>query len=111
MIFRIIYGEGIHTPQFDEQLRLIAASGFDAAYEKAVDIGQRDAYCFYHEKQPLVQWQFINVCELHCVTDAADGAEMFSCVREIDDAQYYIREVNQRAQRLLQIKPGNYISV
>ena len=35
IVFRIICGEGHHTPQFDEQLRLIGATNEEEAFEKA----------------------------------------------------------------------------
>ena len=41
IIFRIVCGEGQHTPQFDEQLRLIAASDEQEAFQKALAIGNR----------------------------------------------------------------------
>ena len=42
IIFRIICGEGRHTPQFDEQLRLIAATDEQQAFEKAMAIGEKE---------------------------------------------------------------------
>ena len=42
IIFRIICGEGTHTAQFDEQLRLIAATDEEEAFQKATTIGQRE---------------------------------------------------------------------
>jgi hypothetical protein len=35
IVFQIICGDGDHTPQFDEQLRLISASSKEAAISKA----------------------------------------------------------------------------
>ena len=40
IVFQIICGEGMHTPQFDEQLRLIEAANEDLAFEKASTLGQ-----------------------------------------------------------------------
>jgi len=35
IVFRIVCGDGEHTPQFDEQLRLILASSKEEAFKKA----------------------------------------------------------------------------
>jgi hypothetical protein len=51
IIFRIICGEGQHTPQFDEQLRLIAAANEEEAFDKAMAIGQREQDGFYNHEQ------------------------------------------------------------
>ena len=40
LVFRIICGEGHHTPQFDEQLRLVSATDECEAFEKAMAIGR-----------------------------------------------------------------------
>ena len=39
IVYRIICGEGDHTPQFDEQLRLIVADNEEEALKKGYAIG------------------------------------------------------------------------
>ena len=102
IVYQIICGEGNHTPQFDEQLRLIAADNYTAAFEKATKIGYHDEESFYNQFQKLVQWKFINVCELYCMDDYADGAEMYSCIKEIADPRMYINQVQKKAAQLQQ---------
>jgi hypothetical protein len=100
IIFRIICGEGRHTPQFDEQLRLIAATDEHQAFEKAVAIGEKEQDKFYNQDQQLVQWQFINVAELYRLTGLLDGAEMYSRIQETDDPEAYIDLANRRADHI-----------
>lgn len=100
IVFRIICGEGQHTPQFDEQLRLIAASDESEAFEKAMATGQREQDDFYNHEQQLVQWKFINVAELYKLSGLLDGAEMYSRIQETDDPEGYIDLVHRRADHI-----------
>jgi hypothetical protein len=100
MVFRIICGEGEHTPQFDEQLRLLSANNKEEAFFKARQMGQKEEEAFYNSKEQLVQWQFINISELYLLNDLIDGAELYSRIEEKDNAEAYIYTVNQRASTL-----------
>src|SRR5580658_4549516 len=100
IIFRIICGEGQHTPQFDEQLRLIYAKDEDEAFRKALAIGEREQDGFYNHDQKLVQWKFINVAELYRLSGLLDGAEMYSRIQETDDPEGYIELANRRADHI-----------
>ena len=86
--------------QFDEQLRLIEASNEDQAFEKACTIGKNAEDSFYNLKQQLVRWQFVNVSELHLLSELIDGAEMYSRINEVDDADAYITFVHRRAESI-----------
>ena len=97
LVYQIICGEGAHTAQFDEQLRLIHATDEEEAYEKAFSIGSSEAEVFYNEKRELVQWKFINVAELYRLSDFIDGAEIYSRIREVDDSESFVHYVNQKA--------------
>ena len=46
IVFRIVCGEGKHTPQFDEQLRVIAADNKEEAFYKARAIGKDEEEFF-----------------------------------------------------------------
>ena len=100
MVFRIICGEGEHTPQFDEQLRLVAGLSKEEAFQKARDMGQKEEEAFYSSKEQLVQWQFINISELYLLNELIDGAELYSRIEEKENADAYIYTVNQKASTL-----------
>jgi len=100
IIFQIICGEGRHTPQFDEQLRLISAANEEEAFSKAEAIGRREQDDFYNHEQQLVRWKFINVVELYRLSGLLDGAEMYSRIQETDDAEAYIDLANRRANHI-----------
>ena len=102
IVYRIVCGKGNHTPQFDEQLRLVHAASFEAAFVKARSIGKQEASSFYNAKQQLVEWQFINVPELYLVHADADGAEVHSVIREVDHPDRYLDLVHTKTHILHQ---------
>lgn len=101
IVFQIVCGSGDHTPQFDEQLRLISAASKEEAFHKAQQMGKKEEETFFNRKQQLVQWQFINVSELYRLSDLIDGAELYSRIEEKDNAGQYIQVVNQKADSII----------
>lgn len=102
IVYRIICGDGAHIAQFDEQLRLIAARNETEAFNKACEFGKDEEETFHNQKQQLVQWRFINVSELYPLTELIDGAELYSRINEVEDAEAYLTFVNHKASSLLQ---------
>lgn len=109
LVFQIICGSGNHTPQFDEQLRLIYAEDELHAFYKARLMGDEafvDTVENAKEKMENlvnVNWKFIDVTELHLLNCDADGAEIYSVIREQPDANLYISSTKKMASQLLQL--------
>ena len=99
-VYRIICGDGHHNQQFDEQLRLIFAGNKQEAFQKASAYGKKEEESFYNQKQQLVQWQFINISELHLLNDLTDGAELYSRIEERENADSYIYAVHKKAENI-----------
>ena len=97
IVFRIICGDGEHTPQFDEQLRLVGAHDEDEAFYKAQALGEQEEDSFLNIQNKEVKWQFINVSELYRLSSLIDGAELYSRIRETDEAQEYIQLIHRKA--------------
>lgn len=100
IVYRIICGEGNHTPQFDEQLRLITAENEKDALQKAFTIGKQEEDCFYNNAEKLVQWKFINIAELYRIADLIDGAELYSRIEEKENGDLYTELVHKKAEHL-----------
>lgn len=100
LVFRIVCGDGSHTAQFDEQLRMIHAEDALHAFQKARYIGERE--CMDEPASHDVQWKFIDVSELHLLSDFIDGAEIYSQLREEENPVFFIRHTQKRATQLLQ---------
>ena len=102
LVFRIFCGNGNHTPQFDQQLRLIYADDELHAFHKARLLGEGDCATNVAEAKVDVKWRFIDVTELHPLTGFTDGTEIYSIIKEEADAELYIRTVKKTATQLLQ---------
>jgi hypothetical protein len=103
LVFQVLSGEGIHTPQFDEQVRLIQADEVNWAYEKATVIGWLEQHSFLNSKEEKVEWKFIDVVEIHRIDDPEDGVLLCAMTEEPEDAQGYIQIIKEKAQKSLQI--------
>jgi hypothetical protein len=100
LVFRIVCGNGNHTPQFDEQLRLVYAEDEREAIQTAKEIGRKEEQSFLNQKQNLVSWQFINIADLIMLENFAEGAEVFSVIKEPANAEVYIDYVHKKANSL-----------
>ena len=100
IIYRIICGDGNHTAQFDEQLRLVHAEDDMHAFQKARLMGEREEDSFLNNNQKPVAWKFIDVSELHPLDELIDGAEIYSQICEKEQAENYIKVINARARYL-----------
>src|SRR4051812_36848871 len=97
IIYRITCGDGQHQPQFDEQLRLVWAEDEPDALERAVALGLLGEERFRNKHEQLVSWTFVNIPELYPLQALMDGAEIYSQIRETDDAASYINFVHYKA--------------
>ena len=111
LVYRIICGDGHHTPQFDEQLRLIEATHEEEAFDKARDIGIQEQDTFYNQQRKLVQWKFINVSELHILGGLLDGAELYSRIQETDNADRYIELTNNKAAHIRNHQEHQFVNI
>jgi hypothetical protein len=102
LVYQVICGEGKHTPQFDEQIRIITAQDEAAAYEKAYTTGISEEVSFCNKKNELVRWKFINISELYYLHKLIDGAEIYSRINEVEDAEAYATFVNEKAKTIKQ---------
>ncbi|MGC4103578.1 DUF4288 domain-containing protein [Ferruginibacter sp.] len=101
LVYRFTCGSGLHQPQFNEQLRLVAAEDALHAFHKARLIGERETVSLVENGLPI-KWKFIDVTELFPVNKSIDGAEVWSCTSEDADAELYIRNTKLKADNLLQ---------
>lgn len=102
LVYQIVCGDGNHTPQFDEQLRVVMADDELHAFQKARSIGEREQDDFFNTQNKPVRWKFIDVPELYAMNTMVDGAEMYSKIREEDSADIYIRVTQMKAAHLLE---------
>jgi hypothetical protein len=97
IVFKISAENTQHKPQFDEQLRLIAADSEGEAFLKARTIGIGEEDSFLNDRNNTVKWEFINVSEVIPLNKLEDGMEIYSQIHETDEARSYIHCVHQKA--------------
>ena len=97
IVFKISAENTDHKPQFDEQLRLIAADSEGEAFLKARVIGIGEEDSFLNDRNNKVKWEFINVAEIVPLRNIEDGMEIYSHIHETDEAKSYIQYVHQKA--------------
>jgi hypothetical protein len=100
IVYRIICGDGNHTPQFDEQLRLIQAEDDMHAFQKARIMGDGQEDNFLNDDKKPVRWEFIDVSDLYQLEAFIDGLELHSRISEEESAENYIRNIKDRAKFL-----------
>lgn len=97
IVFNISSENTSHKPQFDEQLRLIAASSTEEAFIKARKLGLSEEESFLNDQNNKVKWEFINVAEVVPLSSLEDGIEIYSNVHETEEAKKYIQCVHEKA--------------
>lgn len=109
IVFQIISGPGNHTPQFDEQLRLIEAKDDKEALKKARETGRLEEDSFLNSQNETVKWKFIDVTDLVLIRDMSHGAQIYSRIEEATDAGQYIHMARQKARTVETLSNFEYI--
>lgn len=99
LIFQIIRGNGNHTPQFDEQLRLVRADEAAWAIEKAHVLGWLEQSDFESTEGEKIIWKFIEVADIQKLTNLEDGAHMQSTTVEPLCSKEYLHQVSLQATK------------
>jgi Domain of unknown function (DUF4288) len=97
MVFQIICGDGKHTAQFEEQIRLVKADDASAALTKATLLGKQEEQAFFNHAQQTVCWKLIAVTDIYPFSEELDGAEIFSRISEEEQADAFIHTMQMRS--------------
>jgi len=98
IVFQVIMNGKEHLPQFDEQLRIVAASSKQEALNKALLLGQtEEGSIMNNQSQQLIHWKFINISALYQLKELLDGAEICSITHEPENAENFIDMIHQKA--------------
>lgn len=100
IVYQIVCGDGNHTPQFDEQVRLLSAQSYQHAFTKAEAAGMAEEETFFNNSRQMVTWKFIGVAEIMNVPELADGMEVYSKITETENAHAYVSFVHARSGKL-----------
>jgi hypothetical protein len=95
-IYQIICGEGKHSPQFNEQIRLIHAQSTSEAINKAKILAKGFNAPFKNCEGTSVTWTFINIGGITEIDEPADGVEVSSKILEPKSVKEYLKKLAHR---------------
>ena len=100
LCYEIICGAGDHTPQFEEQVRLLEAVSRTHALKEAHEIGNQELLLWQFNKTAKVEWKFLGIKELIPLPSFFHGAELYQQHREIAFADGYRNYVKDKTNQL-----------
>lgn len=99
-IYQVICGEGKHTPQFNEQTRLIRAKGIRHALSKANLNAVHFNPSLNNCQGDKIVWKFLGVGGIAEVIELTDGAEVSSKMVEPKSVSLYLEKLAHRNKSL-----------
>lgn len=100
LVFSVISDKVKHTPQFDEQLRLISSQNLEEAFHKAKIIGLRNQDSFVNTDGKLVKWKFEAIIEILLIDEFKDGMQLYSSTHETEDSIQYLSFIEKKSNYL-----------
>ena len=100
LCYEIICGEGRHTPQFEEQVRLLETGSRSEALKAAHEIGQQELLSYQFNNSAKVEWKFLGIKELISLPGFFHGAELYQQHREIEYAEGYRNFIKDKTIQL-----------
>jgi len=94
--YQVICGEGKHSPQINEQTRLIQAKDIAHALKKART--QAEAYNapFENCEGDRVIWKFVGIGGINEIEAIVDGVEVWSKILEPKSVDVYLESIKHR---------------
>lgn len=97
LMFQVQIQDTNRIAQFDEQIRVVEASTYEEALEKAMDLGKSEETSFLNVNNQKVTWKFIEVFDLICISELKDGSQVYSTTHEKEDPEVFINYVRQNS--------------
>ncbi|RDC55684.1 DUF4288 domain-containing protein [Pedobacter chinensis] len=104
LIYQVISGEGKHSPQFNEQTRLIKAADSFNAIRKAQQNAGKFNLPIKNSAGDLVVWKFVAIGGILAVDEPADGVEVNSKIIEPESSKTYLAKLKHRNKSLTNLK-------
>ena len=82
----------LEVPLVDLQYRLVRAADPEAAYSRALELGQAEGQSYRNAEGATVTWEFMGLHDLREVDDAelSDGVEVYSHLVRNDPSEYIV---------------------
>ena len=102
-IYQIIFGDGLHSPQFNEQVRLIEAENIRDAITKAKQFASGYNPSFRNSEGKNVVWNFVDVGGIIEIKQPKDGVEVSSKILEPESIEAYLKNLKYRNKILTKL--------
>lgn len=102
-IYQIICGEGKHSPQINEQVRLVQAKNAVEALQKVKQQAGNYNASFKNCEGGEVKWSFIDVGAITEIDKPADGVEVSSKILEPKSIEAYLENLKHRNKILTEL--------
>ncbi|MCZ4245737.1 DUF4288 domain-containing protein [Pedobacter punctiformis] len=99
-VYQIICGEGKHTPQFNEQIRLIKEIDIKSAFKKAKMLATEYNSSFKNFLNENVIWEFVGVGGIAEIVEPGEGVEISSVILEPVSVKDYLEKIKHRNKLL-----------
>lgn len=99
-IYQVICGEGYHSPQFNEQIRLFLATDRLEALEKVNQHAGKFNVPFKNCAGETVLWEFLGIGSLTEINEIKDGVEVASKILEPKSLENYLENLEHRTRLL-----------
>jgi len=104
LIYQVISGEGKHSPQFNEQIRLIKAVDSLNAIKKAQQSAGKFNLPITNSAGDTVVWKFVAIGGVLEIDEPADGVEINSKIIEPESSKTYLAKLKHRNKSLINLK-------
>ncbi|WP_316803013.1 DUF4288 domain-containing protein [Pedobacter nototheniae] len=99
-VYQVICGSGKHTPQFNEQVRLIKGIDLQHAFKKAKILATEYNSSFKNFLNENVSWEFVGVAGIVEIVEPAEGVEISSVILEPLSVKDYLKKIKHRNKLL-----------
>lgn len=87
-----VAAEASASPLLDLQYRLVRAGSNEAAYQRALELGQQEAHSYANADGQTVAWECLGLHDLREIDaiELTDGTEVYSQMVRKDSASYVV---------------------
>ncbi len=100
LVFAVQTDGNTFSSEFDEQFRIIESPDREGAFYKARRIGGLEEETFINSGKQQTTWKFIDVTDIHSLSDSRDGEQIYSTSKRTEDGDSYINYVRQKSMEM-----------
>ena len=100
LVFAVQVDGNTEALEFDEQYRIVESGNSESAFYKARTIGHSEEEVFINANNQNVSWKFIDVSDIHSLSEFRDGEQIYSNSKKMEDGSSYIKYIRQKSMEI-----------